>query len=188
MLKLSMRILLFSVIAILLLMIGTLPAAVVGFLLFPATLGLYLILMVILGSRLATVLLNYDITIHGAVISGTRSSVAGKTRWRTLSILSAGGLNLLIFVSIAVGGLISTVAPPVVFILTSFAVLVSNEIARKTFDISISILGVRVTKIIIETVTSHSTRERRELSQLSTGAEWIASSLTVFGHIDQPSI
>ncbi|WP_204366034.1 hypothetical protein, partial [Halorubrum distributum] len=133
-------------------------------------------------------LLVYDITIYGSELSGVRSNVVGDTRWKTLFILSAGGLNLLIIASLLVGSLVAIVAPPIVFMIGSFTVLVANELARKQFDISISILGVRLTKMVFEAVTSQGPTERRQLSQLTTGAEWIASSLTVFGQVDQPTI
>lgn len=187
-LRLYLQILRFSVASILLLLIGTLPAAAIGLILSPVASGLYLILVVLLATRLAIVLLNYDITIYGATISGARSSVTGGPRWRRLYLLSAGGLNLLIIVSIVVGTLAATVAPPIIFMFVSFTVLVGNEIARRQLDTSISIIGVRITRMLLERVTSQSTRERRELSQLSTAAEWVATSLTVFGPVEQPSI
>ena len=187
-LKLSLKILRFTIASILLLLIGTLPAAAIGLILSPVASGLYLIIVISLATRLAIVLLNYDITIYGATISGARSNVTGGPRWRRLYLLSAGGLNLLITVSIVAGTLAATAAPPIIFMFVSFAVLVGNEIARRQLDTSISIIGVRITKMILERVTSQSAIERRELSQLSTAAEWVATSLTVFGQVEQPSI
>ena len=185
---LAAYLLLFSLVSIVALVIGTLPAAAFGLFLSPIASGIYLVLVILLGSRLATVLLVYDITIYGSELSGVRSNVVGDTRWKTLFILSAGGLNLLIIASLLVGSLVAIVAPPIVFMIGSFTVLVANELARKQFDISISILGVRLTKMVFEAVTSQGPTERRQLSQLTTGAEWIASSLTVFGQVDQPTI
>lgn len=187
-LRLSLKILKFSVASILLLLVGTLPAAAIGLILSPVASGLYLILVVLLAARLAIVFLNYDITIHGATISGARSNVMDGPRWRILGLLSAGGLNLLIIVSIVAGTLAATATPPIIFMLVSFAVLGGNELARKQFGTSISIIGVRITKMVLERVTFRSTKERRELSQLSIAAEWVATSLTVFGQVEQPSI
>jgi len=186
MLTLITRILLFSVVSILAFVVGTLPAAFFGLLLSPTASGLYVVLVILLSTRLATVFLNYDITIYGSELSGVREKITGGPRWRTLFILSAGGLNLLMIVSIAVGSLVAIIAPPIVFMIGSFVVLAANELARKRFDVSISILGVRITRTLLEAATSQSTAERRQLTQLTTAAEWIASSLTVFGQVEQP--
>lgn len=187
-LKLSFEILRFSIASILVLLIGTLPAAAIGLMLSPVASGLYLIIVIALATRLGMVLLNYDIRIQGATISGARSDVTDRPEWLRLGLLSAGGLNLLIIVSVIVGTLAATVAPPIIFMSISAAALVGNELIRKKMDTSISIIGVKITKVLYEKVPSLSARERRELSQLATAAEWIATSLTAFGHIETPTI
>lgn len=185
--KLSLKILQFSVASILVLLIGTLPAAAIGLIISSVAIGLYLIIVVLLAIRLGMVFLKYDIKIHGATISGTRSK-SSKSQFLKIGFLSAGGLNLLIIVSIVAGTLAAIVAPPIIFMLVSFTVLVANELMRKQFDISISIVGVRITKGIFNRVIFTSARERRELSELTSVAEWVATSLTVFGQMKKPTI
>lgn len=185
---LGIRLLAYAVLGWLLLLIATSPVLIVAWLGSATAFGIIVIVTLLFGGRLGTVLLRYDFKLKGAELSGVRRGSESSRQFWTLFGLSAGGLNVLLAGVVLVGAVVAMFAPPIVALVAAFGVLVGNELLRRRFDMSLSILGVRLTAAAVTRVRSLSAIERRELTQLAEGAEWLASGFTMFGTPDLDAV
>jgi hypothetical protein len=180
----GLRMTAFALLGWVLIVVATLPVFL-GSWLTTVGFGVYLATTLVVGARLGTIFLQYKFTMQTTTGEGTRAGTAETDgSRRTLFILSAGGVNLLFGVAVAVAALVGLVAPPVVALLAAYAVLGANELARRRVELSLSIAGVRLTAALIRWVRELSTPQQRRLTRLTMAAEWLTSGLTIVGQAD----